>query len=270
MRHSILRLSVLIFFMMTMETLSASTNNEKLLIEEGKVWQMLYSNVEASDIYPDYEYSYYIEGDTIVAGKDCKKLYSHNKNNDEDIIYEMAVYEEDNKVYYAPSLHYRFYILYDWGCEIGGSCSIDDTVHPESMPITIDIHEQRSITVCNITYSARKISRRAANDEEEYPSGWWIEGIGSEGGLLNTWGFESIGNHHHLIRCEADGEIIFTTSEFREAVSSLHNVASDKESHDNDAAIYDLSGKRLPKVPDKGVYIEHGKKKIGKGRGCHK
>ena len=56
MRHSILRLSVLIFFMMTMETLSASTNNEKLLIEEGKVWQMLYSNVEASDIYPDYEY----------------------------------------------------------------------------------------------------------------------------------------------------------------------------------------------------------------------
>ncbi len=53
--------------------------NATELIEDGKVWKMLYSNVEASDIYPDYEYSYYIKGDTVVAGKSCKKLYSSTR-----------------------------------------------------------------------------------------------------------------------------------------------------------------------------------------------
>ena len=49
-------------------------------VEEGKVWNML-SQKEAADLYPDYEFSYFIKGDTLISDLNCKKLYSYNENN---------------------------------------------------------------------------------------------------------------------------------------------------------------------------------------------
>ena len=43
------------------------------IVEEGKTWIMKYHNAEAMDLYPDYEYKYFIEGDTLINGKEYKK-----------------------------------------------------------------------------------------------------------------------------------------------------------------------------------------------------
>ena len=43
-------------------------------VEEGKVWNMFYKSNEFVDVVPDYEFKYFIEGDTLIAGQNCKKF----------------------------------------------------------------------------------------------------------------------------------------------------------------------------------------------------
>jgi hypothetical protein len=48
----------------------------------------------------------------------------------------------------------------------------------------------------------------------EYPSGWWIEGVGSVLGPLNTWLFDASGSTRHFLRCEKNGQEIFNVADF--------------------------------------------------------
>jgi len=48
-----------------------------------------------------------------------------------------------------------------------------------------------------------------------FPAGWWIEGVGSELGPLNQWGFYSSGGSNYLLECRVNGESIFKTDDLR-------------------------------------------------------
>ena len=191
--------------------LYAQENNYIPFVEEGKVWNMRYQNDEGY-LYPDYEYSYYIEGDTLVSGINCKKLYTYNENDDGLAEYKMALYETEKNVYFIPSGSTESYILYDFHIPEGTSAVVSDPIHPEW---ELEMRNNKNgMTKTNGISRHCLFVNRVYDSFEDFPSGWWIEGIGSELGPLNTWGFGATGNSRYFLNCEVNGETVFNRTDF--------------------------------------------------------
>ena len=95
--------------------------------EEGKVWNMQYYDISGSS--PEYRFNYFIKGDTLIAGLDCKKLYSFNEDNDNKVKYQMALRESEGKVYFILNGSTESYLLYDFLIPVGTTVVIADDIH---------------------------------------------------------------------------------------------------------------------------------------------
>ena len=235
------------------------------LVVEGKEWHMLYNNTEASDIYPDYEFCYFIKGDTIISGLSCKKLYVYNKDNDQSTDYIMALIEADGKVLFIPKGSQKTYILYDFNIPIGKTTIINDAIHPEWM-IKISNNEDSFISINGINRHCFLVNRVADSDGDtimDFPCGFWIEGIGSELGPLNTWLFGASGNNNFLLYCDVNGQRVFTQSEFKENSTGIQ-VSNSRKERDISFPTYTIAGHITPSDAIKGIYIKNGKKYIKK------
>ena len=222
-------------------------------VEEGKVWNMRYQNDEGY-LYPDYEYSYYIEGDTLVSGKNCKKLYTYNENDDGLTEYKMALYETDRKVYFIPSGSTESNVLYDFQIPEGTSSVVSDPIHPE-WKMEMRNNKNRMTKTNGISRHCLFVNRLDTSFED-YPSGWWIEGIGSELGPLNTWGFGATGNSRYFLNCEVNGETVFNVSDFYSSYTSVNRVHFGQAQKN---IFFDLQGRKVAN-PRKGIYIKDGQK----------
>ena len=184
-------------------------------VEDGKVWRMLYDNPEISDIYPDYEFSYFISGDTLIAGRECKKLYGYNEKNDGLTQYKLALFEEDDRVYFIRAQSVEPYVLYDFSESFQKTTTVSDGV-------LMRLFERKPVNINGTERLCLHLNRQWDNQDEnfwDWPTGWWIQGVGSILGPLNNWGFSNDGNLNHFISCEVNGETIFTTSDFMERFS---------------------------------------------------
>ena len=83
-----------------------------------------YDAGDVPDVVPDYEFKYFIEGDTLIAGQNCKKFYSFNEHYNNQTEYKMALHESEGKVYFIPSGSTESYILYDFTIPVGTSTVI--------------------------------------------------------------------------------------------------------------------------------------------------
>lgn len=233
---------------------------------EGKVWHMLSHSVDASDLYPDYEYSYFISGDTLIAGQACKKLFSWNEDGTGVVAYKMALFDSGGKVYVIPKGTESAGVLYDFETPVGAETTIIDTVHPLEWSFDVRIYEDKTVILNGISIHALLVGRIDGNTESggmEWPKGWWIEGVGSELGPLNTWVFGGAGNGNFLISCELGGKEIFNLSDFRSMVTSIENAVQDRRSRETRHAVYDLRGRRVTDMQPHRIYIKDGKKVAG-------
>ena len=186
-------------------------------VEEGKVWKMKYVNVYPE--YPNYDYCYYIEGDTLIANVACKKLYAYNRLNTGATEYQVALYEDNGIVYFIPMNSVVSYILYDFNVSADSTTFINSTVNPQEWPV-LPIRNNADRQFC---FNGTQRHSLLVNRESDYPAltplgynaGWWIEGVGSEVGPLNQWGFYLSGGTNYLMECEVNGEGIFKISELR-------------------------------------------------------
>lgn len=62
---------------------------------------MKYNNDEAPE-YPNYDYCYYIQGDTVIGSIECKKFYVFNYYNAQEKEFLLAIFENDRKVFFIP------------------------------------------------------------------------------------------------------------------------------------------------------------------------
>ena len=202
---------ILLFLLCFVQTCVYAQDSYLPFVEEGKVWNMLYISQEFVDEFPDYEFKYFIEGDTLIAGQNCKKFYSFNEYYSNKTEYKMALHESEGKVYFIPSGSTNSYVLYDFTIPVGTSTVISSASRPES---NIEMRNNRNgITKTN------GISRRCLFVNwvtDNLPSGWWIEGIGSELGPLNNFQFGATGAYILFLNCEVNGEIVFNMTDFRE------------------------------------------------------
>ena len=114
-------------------------------IEDGKMWVLnchaIINDPENPAKWTEY---CYLAGDTVVGGKDCKKMmYVRDANEDNWVNgvftpgnllqgYIGAFYEQDKKVYYARSGKQSFELLYDF------TISTNDTVYIGDFPLVVN------------------------------------------------------------------------------------------------------------------------------------
>lgn len=214
-----------------------------LVVRGGKKWTYHHDTFENV-----YDYYYILEGDTVIAGKNCLKMYSKNKDNQGEIRYEGALYEEDRKVY-------RFHqeidvpeVLYDFDCQVG------DTLPFQGAYLVIQAIESVEI----LGMSRKRYDFQAyvkVEDSDEIivlGDGSWLEGIGSMKDFYNMIPFD--GNYNSLMACEMNGVMIY------QSPTAIQSVRSYKPN--TNGAYYDLQGRRLKAKPSHRVYIQNGKKRI--------
>jgi hypothetical protein len=229
-------------------------------VEEGKVWNMLCSNKEPLGMYPDYEWRFFIKGDTTISDLCCKKLYVYNEDNNGQTLYELALYETEGKVYFIPNGSSDAYLLYDFQIPVNQTNLVTDVTHPE-WKIEMRNNKEKFIKTNGVNRHCLYVNRVNSSGKDS-PSGWWIEGIGSELGPLNTWLFKAYGNCNHLLNCGVNGQLVFNLSDFKNSATGIVGINNGQLRKDT-GAIYDLSGRKIAnsqRPTAKGLYIMNGKK----------
>ena len=178
------------------------TNTYRPLVEEGKHWT--YSNY--LPVRPDeynHDYSYDLKGDTLIAGKNCLKMYSDNRYNDDVVRYEAALYEENRKVFCFFPEKEEAVLLYDFDCEVGDTLNVY-----EAQMVVTDI--QPAITGDVLI---RKYTLLSNWNNEEFYEVVWIEGVGATKDFFAMVPFD--GNYNSLYACELNGENLLPEPAYR-------------------------------------------------------
>ena len=255
----------------------AAAQDYRPFVEEGKMWRVASISPRNDDLtYPvDHEY-YFMKGDTIVAGKTWKKVYYTFSGK-----FYFLVREENKRVYYAPYPG-REELMYDFNVAVGDTvayrdiqgfyngdtaenyekyCRNWDSIAVETLDEVKDKagHAYR----CYVLY--RKWTYNYHNPDEYNTDvgvgearDIWVECLGNP---FNPFKHDIstppwiIGSWTDVLEeCSVGDEILYHRD--------LSGITAPKLDTTDKAAIYDLSGRRLQAIPQRGVYIVNGKKYI--------
>ena len=178
------------------------------LVEEGKHWT--YDNfMPLRPAEYDHYYYYDLKGDTVIAGKNCFKMYSENQYNDNRVRYEGALYEENKKVYCFFPGKEGATLLYDFDCEVGDSIH---NLYEASQAVVKDIRTVDNGGNDIKIYTIRPIMDDPDwGDEDDSLDFSWIEGVGAAQDFFNM--MPASGNYCSLNACELNGEMLYQTIE---------------------------------------------------------
>lgn len=202
-------------------------------VEEGKTWE-IYELVTWQS-YPGYgEIEIHIcelNGDTIINGLTYKKFMDNGK-------YDGGFREEDKKVYFNWPSFGGETLVYDF------NLSDNDTYEEHTVKREKDVETSgMKLPVWSLTMG------NMVN--------YWIEGVGSYG--HPRWGYyeEMVGGKDFwVVSCSVNGKPIYKNSDFHSGISPICEHQT--------PVIYDLQGRRLQKKPTKGIFIQNGRKVMGK------
>ena len=130
---------------------------------------------------------------------------------------------------------------------------------------SLTVAEKDSIQSCGRLYPQLKLEQHIP-PESSTGSTTWIEGIGGDCGIYNSvlWSNGNLAGLFdptaELLTCY-DGDVCIYN---RDDVSDKTNsIISRKLFHSQgEGAIFDLQGRRLSRIPEKGMYIKDGKKYV--------
>ena len=226
------------------------------LLEQGKVWYCVnlksdapYSgNLKEENI--NWYFQYFIDGDTLIDGKNCYKVFGSNHYLSHTTEYLCAMYEEEGRVWIYESGSADVRLLYDFTAEVGDQLFISFERIKGPHRTTTKIGDQ---------YLPLFDHSRHCH---VYDKMYLYEGIGPETGLLIPTINSLTGALYQLLLCTVGGEVIFDSGRLKqEVITSVK--ATGKMPAETDGHNYDLSGRRMSPsktVIPKGVYIQGGKK----------
>ena len=217
-----------------------SIGDYRPLLQDGKEWRYHYYNDFTGK---DYYTSLTVAGDTIIDDKHYKQIVDVATGT-----VNCALREDGRRVYVNYSGHSGETLLYDFGLGLGDTFQFEDS--SSATVVSVD-------TVMVGDRAFRALDVRIGN--ESWPN-WWVEGVGSE--FFLTTNYFAVGNYYQLSSCLVNGETIFTLQDFQTALG-IHEQPY-KYGQETPSAIYNLHGHRLTGKPTKGVYIEDGRKMVGK------
>ena len=183
------------------------------MLKEGKAWN--YKNyIDGRPEEYNYEYSYTLQGDTIVGGKSCLKLYLDSEQNGHAPTYTAAMYEEDGKVFYFPQGQEKAELLYDFTKGVGETIWEKNGEYYKSI---LKVGKKDVVSVNGQEFRRFEISHSWNGDSPE-ASTLWVEGIGSNMDMFNIEPLP--GNYNQLVSCYEDGQPIFAVNDFSKTATS--------------------------------------------------
>ena len=183
------------------------------LVKEGKHWT--YDNfMPLRPAEYDHYYYYDLKGDTLIAGRQCLKMYSDTRSNDSAIRYEGALYEENKKVYCFFPGKEEAELLYDFDCVVGDTLN----VYIGQLVVT-DIQSEALGDITIKKYTLQPV----VSAEEQMGEIFWIEGVGATKDFFGMLPLP--GNYNTLNACELNGEMLYQKIEQDLTEEGYHRMA---------------------------------------------
>jgi hypothetical protein len=161
---------LILFFALLAFCMNAKAQHYVPFPDSNACWNEVFTDVDS----PNYYYTYYIKGDTVIDSLSFHKLYSIDDTR--DIKYLGGYRESNKKIYYLDGGCSDDMLLYNFnfttGDSINISCSFCDTTTPYTFIKVISVD---SVLIEDMTYRKRINFSYGIS---------WIEGIGSVTGLL--------------------------------------------------------------------------------------
>ena len=229
-------------------------------VVEGKRWNCVHTNGNSAN--EPTPFSYFMQGDTVIGGQVCKKMFIEGLHGDKPDYYA-AFYEEDGRVYRYQKESESAELIFDYVRQAGNKGTFFGQEHEV---IRIDTLESqgRKFRVLYLYNGVPNISGVTIV----------VDGLGGDISSMFSPG-ALVGGTNGLATCEQDGEVIYSAADinyyvYDEVISKWYaywlatQVSGIRETQRTPAAndIYDLQGRRLSSVPRKGVYVRDGKKVV--------
>ena len=234
--------------------LSALAQSEKIMVQEGRTWNCLLTypgNPSGSDDYSVDEHgnymvsqSFLVAGDTVIAGIPYKKFLCNSA-------YYGALRQEGQTVYYVQRESEDEMVLYNYGL------NVDDKFRLPGELTDVSVTAVETIEVQGVSYR-----RLTLCDAYGQFADFWVEGIGSTDGPIGPSVHGQMTPSRKMEACFQGDVPLFSYTDFFVSAaikSHLHSIPSSTS-----AINYNLRGHRLTGKPSKGVYIEDGRKIVGK------
>lgn len=228
--------------------------------EEGTVWEVGYDS-QTTHTVNEILYKYYLEGDTVIGGLPCLKMWGQNisANTGRELV--TCIYKEGEKIYFFPHKNSEEKaLLYDFSLQPNQSTTVvlpsEKWENKDSqLQFEMKCNSLSSVSLGTQAYEVIEITEITESPEwDGYKSSGqtrWIKGIGSVFGVLENAGVTLDGGSSQLKRVTHKG---LTVIEYG-VISGIQGVkASGKE-----ARKYRLDGILLPGSA-KGICISGGKK----------
>lgn len=196
---------------------------ENQIVVEHKVWSNVLENcLPEGNTYTTFYHRF--EGDTVLDGKTYKKvLIAEDEYYEDWFFYGSYVREEEGKVYLREYLGEEG-LIYDFNLQPGDTITINNPFAPDGL--TLVLTEIDSVETIDGHRTRWKLEKDAFSIPE-----YWIEGIGSESGVLNsgTAVFGALCGAYTLL-CEKENDIIiYQNPNYGTCFYMLLNVDPDKE-----------------------------------------
>lgn len=183
------------------------------MIETGKTWHVVEGAFGANWL----TYTYKTEGDTLIGQNNFQILYRSNEEFPVNWDKTGYIREEEKKVYYSPfSVNDTVFqepgMVYDFGVELYDTLTITSFAYNIPYELEIVIAEIDSVLIDN--EYRRKIFY--ACDEWTYENNFFIEGIGSNNGLIEPGFYCYIVCPTIDLLCVKEGNNVIYHNEFYE------------------------------------------------------
>ena len=189
------------------------------LVVEGKHWT--YDNfMPLRPAEYDHYYYYDLKGDTLIAGKNCLKMYSDNRNDDSIVRYEGALYEENKKVYCFFSGKKEAVLLYDFDCKVGDIVYVNEG---QMVVKDIRIENNGGISIKKYILHSFEMNPNLDDEMNDYAEVSWIEGVGATKDFFGMLPLP--GNYNTLNACELNGEKLYQWIEPEYTDEGYHKMA---------------------------------------------
>ena len=273
------RIFILLTLMACMTGVHAQETDDDYLplLAEGKVWTQNIGEIPAIVIY--------IDGDTIMHGRACKKLMYHMDESFGSIKgrntwFLGGFYEECSRVWFyypepdadavntAESCDTSIpRLCYDFTANVGQELEL---WVPNCSGIQL-VRRTKVLETWELDLNGRRI--RCLSIENSGVPTIWLEGVGSLCGFdANIMDIVMSPYYYGLKQCTMNGTVVYTDEwqipeSYYEKQGSQHNAITQINGsassvgwgYSESKNLYDLSGRRLSARPTKGLYIEDGK-----------
>ena len=249
-----------------------TTLNYRPMAQEGKWWETQVGGIKEN------VYDCFIEGDTLINGDNWKKVYKGVGWPGGLYAYYAAIRDEGKKVYAIAEGSNRPRLLYDFGLKVGDlarcgvesndfACLLDKDDKFDKLlgyPFAAYLRVESIDTIKARGQEFRRFTLRLLDFYEERvmfaAPVIWVEGIGSGAGPFSPW--LPMPTTGIMINCKEgrDAMLLYPKDlqDFQEP-NAIRSEYSDMNERD---VIFNLLGRQLQSKPERGVYIQDGRKVV--------